>query len=105
MTGEYCIPEDDKEKRMLVKPLSEDVERYPISDARIMFDSEKQRDEFRALLEKEGENDTRRLCYNCLHCDLNHPAPGEFARCRRDGRQVYNSLYANLCDYYLEKER
>lgn len=49
------IPEDDKEKRMLVKPLSEDVERYPISDARIMFDSEKQRDEFKALLEKEGE--------------------------------------------------
>lgn len=27
------------------------------SDARIMFDSEKQRDEFKALFEKEGENE------------------------------------------------
>ena len=27
----------------------------PISDARITFDSEKQRDEFKALLEKEGK--------------------------------------------------
>lgn len=33
-----------------------DVERYPISDARITFDSEKQRDEFKALLEKEENN-------------------------------------------------
>ena len=34
-----------------------DAERYPISDARIMFDSEKQRDEFKALLEKEGDTE------------------------------------------------
>ena len=40
----------EKEKITLV-----DVERYPISDARIAFDTEKQRDEFKALLEKEGK--------------------------------------------------
>lgn len=40
----------EKEKITLV-----DVERYPINDARIAFDTEKQRDEFKALLEKEGK--------------------------------------------------
>ena len=42
------------------EPAQTEARRYPISDARIMFDSEKQRDEFKALLEKEAEkNDTR----------------------------------------------
>lgn len=58
---------------------------------------------FEVVDENTGKRE-RRLCYNCVHCDMNHPAPGEFARCRRDGRQVYDSMYANLCDYYEEKD-
>lgn len=38
--------------KALERLIAKDVERYPISDARIMFDSEKQRDKFKALLEK-----------------------------------------------------
>ena len=51
--------------------IPEDVERYPINDARITFDSEKQRDEFKALLEKEGRTKVKkninRCCANCKY--------------------------------------
>jgi len=58
------------------------------------------------VLDETGETEKHecRLCYSCVHCDLNHPAPGEFPRCIRDDHKVCNSMYANFCDYYEEKE-
>ena len=54
------------------------------------------------LDERTGERE-RRLCYNCMHCDKEAllPAGFGFAFCRKN-QKAYDSMYANLCDYYEE---
>ncbi len=49
------------------------------------------------------EKRERRLCCDCVHCNKERSTTVGFAFCEKN-KKVYDLMYANLCDYYDEKD-